>query len=111
MAGEKLCPNCGNILRAEGAPDPVSDGRRFARELLFWLALAAILAFLMAATTTGDRVGGLGAIALLMWLRRRSGTRPAPASGSGTGRYRCDYCQGCFEGEELRDISPRRAEW
>jgi hypothetical protein len=111
MPGEKLCPNCGNILRAEGLPDPVPAGRQLGRELLFWLALAMVLAFLLNAGTTGERVGGLGAIALLIWLVRRSRRRAAPAGDSATGRYRCDYCQGRFEGEDLRDISPRRAEW
>jgi hypothetical protein len=111
MPGEKLCPHCGNILRAEGVPDPMPPGRRFARELMFWLALAAVLAYLMGATTTGERVAGLAAIALLIWLLRRSRRRAAPAAASGTGRFRCDYCQGRFEGEDLRDISPRRAEW
>jgi len=111
MPGEKLCPNCGNILRAEGVADSMPAGRRLGQELLFWLALAAVIAYLMGATTTGERVGGLGALALLVWFLRRSRKRAAPLGDSATGRYRCDYCQGRFEGDDLRDISPRRAEW
>lgn len=111
MPGEKLCPNCGNILRAEGVPDPVPAGRRLGRELAFWLALAVILAFLLSASTTGERVGGLGAIGLLIWFQRRWRRRAAATGRTGTGRYRCDYCQGRFEGDDLRDISSRRAEW
>ena len=111
MPGEKLCPNCGNILRAEGVPNPVPTGRHLGRELAFWLALALIFAFLLSATTTGERVGGLGVIALLIWFQRRWRRRAAATGGAGTGRYRCDYCQGRFEGDDLRDISPRRAVW
>jgi hypothetical protein len=111
MPGEKLCPNCGNILRAEGVPDPVPAGRHLGRELAFWLALAVILAFLLSASTTGERVGGLGAIALLIWFQRRLRRSAAATGRTGTGRYRCDYCQGRFEGDDLRDISPRRTEW
>lgn len=108
MPGPKLCPNCGNILRAEGLPDPI-PARHLRQEILFWLAMAAVLAFLLGASTTGERVGGLGVIALLIWLRRRSRRGFAPPPGGETGRYRCDFCGGQFEGEELRDISSRRA--
>lgn len=106
--GTRLCPNCGNILRAEGVPNSVPVGRHLLRELLFWVALAAILSFLWTASGSGDRIGGLGAIVLLLWLLRRSRRHAAAQSISESGRYRCDYCQGRFEGEDLRDISPRR---
>ena len=108
MTGPKLCPNCGDILRTEGLMEPIPS-RDLTREILFWLAMAAVLAFLLGASTNGDRVGGLGAIALLIWLRRRSRKSLVRPSGADSERYHCDYCGGQFEGEKLRDISPRRA--
>lgn len=108
VSGTKLCPNCGNILRAEDVSDPVPGGRHLQRELLFSIALAAILGFLWTANTAGERVGGLGAMGLLLWLLWRSRQRAAGKAVMKTGRYSCDYCYRRFEGEELRDISPRR---
>ena len=109
MPTERLCPNCGNLLRAEGRLGPVPAERILGRELLLWLAVTAILAFLWNASTNGERVGGLGAIVLVVWLLRRSRRQAAAASGNTSERYRCDYCQARYEGEGLREINPRQA--
>lgn len=113
VPGTKLCPNCGNVLRAEGASEPRAAGGQLQRELLFWGALALVLGYLWTASGTGERIGGAGAIILLVWLLRRSRQRAAGQTLGEPGRYHCDYCQGRFEGEELREVSPRRAssEW
>lgn len=108
VPGTKLCPNCGNILRAEDVLDPIAGGRHLRRELLFWVALAAILGFLWTANTTGERVGGLGAIILLGWLLRRSRQHASGMAVMKAGRYYCDYCHRRFEGEGLRELPPRR---
>ena len=103
----KLCPNCGNVLTGYGAPDDVPPGRQILRELLFWAALVLLLALLWSAGRTGERVGAVGAIVLLVWLWRWSrrpatrGTRVAPES------YRCDYCQQRFEREIFQEPPQR----
>jgi hypothetical protein len=107
MPGAKLCPNCGNVLRAEDAPDSAPVGRHLLRELLFWVALAAILGFLWTASGTGERIGGLGAIGLLIWLLRRSRRRAARNAISEPAYYFCGYCHQRCESENLREVSPR----
>lgn len=108
MRDVKLCPNCGNLLRAEGVPDPVPATRHLQRELLFWIALAVILGFLWTTSGTGERIGGLGAIVLLVWLLWRARRRAPGEAADGSGRYRCEYCHRRFEGEDLRELSPPR---
>ncbi len=105
MPAAKLCPKCGNILRGEALADHVPAGRRLGRELLLWLCVAVILAFLWGAGTIGDRVGGVGAIVLIVWWLRRPSRRAAPAAENAAGRYCCDFCHGRFEGEGLREMA------
>jgi len=107
MSGAKLCPNCGNVLHAEGAFSSDPAGRHLLREVLFWIALALVLGFLWVASSTGERVAGLGAIILLVWLLRRSRQRAVHRSGSQADRHYCDYCQRWFEGEDLRELPLR----
>jgi len=106
MLGAKLCPNCGNALRID-APDPVPAGRRLLGALLFWGALAAILAFLWSAGGTGERVGALGAIALLVWLSLRSRRRVAREPARGQRYYCCDQCHQRFEVDGACEPVPR----
>lgn len=102
-----MCPKCGNILRREVLLDPVPASRRLARELALWLSVAAIFAFLWDATTTGERIGGLGALVLVAWFLRRPRSRTDTPAERATGRYYCDYCHGRFEGEGLREVDLR----
>jgi len=95
--GPNLCPSCGNVLSENGAPDDVAAGRHLLRELLFWAALALILAFLWSTSGTAERVGALGAIALLVWLRQWLRRREAQRAPIAPGGYRCDYCRQQFE--------------
>jgi len=107
MSGTRLCPNCGYVLRAEGALSSVPVGRYLFRELLFWVALAVLLGFLWVASSTGERVAGVGAIALLVWLLRRSRGRAMRRGSCQSDRYHCAYCHQWFEGEDLRELPSR----
>jgi len=107
MSGARLCPYCGNILHAERALSSVPVGRYLFRELLFWIALAVLLAFLWVASSTGERVAGVGAIVLLVWLLRWSRGRAMRRGSSESDRYRCAYCHQWFEGEDLRELPAR----
>ena len=102
----RLCPKCGNILRGEELLDPVPAGRRLARELVLWLLVVVILTYLWGASTTGERIGGFGAIILVAWLLRRPRRRATTTVEHSSGRYHCDYCHGRFEGAGLREIDP-----
>ena len=105
MSGGKLCPNCGNLLRVD-APDPVPVGRLLLGVLLFWAAVALILAFLWSANSTGERIGALGAIALLVWLARRSRRRGRDPVGDQAYFY-CDQCQQRFEADGECELRPQ----
>jgi hypothetical protein len=105
MSGAKLCPNCGNLLRVD-TPDPVPVGRLVLAVLLFWAAVALILAFLWSASSTGERIGALGAIALLVWFARRARRRGREPVGDQAYFY-CDQCQQRFEADRERELRPQ----
>ena len=103
VRGTKLCPNCGNVLVANGAPSDVPPGRQILRELLFWAALVLLLALLWSSSRVAERFGALGAIVLLVWLWRWSRLRAAQRTPVAPESYRCDYCQQRFEREFFRE--------
>jgi len=105
MSDAKLCPNCGNLLRVD-ALVPVPVGRLLLGVWLFWAAVALILAFLWSASSTGERIGASGAIALLVWLARRSRWRGRDPVGE-QAYYYCEQCQQRFEADGERELRPQ----
>ena len=95
----KLCPHCGHVLRPDCALDEARPGRLILRTIFFWAALALILAFLWSARGTAERVGALGAIALLFHLSWRSWHRRAQGAPPVRQGYHCDNCRRQFGSE------------
>lgn len=92
MFDARLCPNCGYVLRLGQVPGSATVGRYFVMELVYWAALAVILGFLWSSDRTGERVAGLGAIALVVGLYWRSRQRANRKALMESGGYYCDQC-------------------
>jgi hypothetical protein len=99
MSDARLCPNCGYVLRLGHVSGSVTAGRYFVMELVYWAVLAVLLGFLWKSDRTGERVAGLGAIALLVGLFWRSRQRANRKALMERGAYY--YCDQCHYHEEV----------
>jgi hypothetical protein len=61
-------------------------------ELLFWIGVALVLAYLAAPRGEGEGYAVLGAIAILTWLRLRARQAAARQAFLERARYHCEYC-------------------
>jgi hypothetical protein len=103
MSDARLCPNCGYVLRPGHVSDSVTAGRYFVMELVYWAAFAVILGFLWSSDRTGERVAGLGAMALLVGLYWRSRQRANRKALTERGGYYCDQCHYYEEASGARE--------
>ncbi|HSG75514.1 MAG TPA: hypothetical protein VLA30_05195 [Burkholderiales bacterium] len=102
MQEAKTCPACGFLLRYEDPPDPSFSAARYvAVELLLWVALACLLAFLWATPDTGEPYAVLAVIALAAWIYLRPRQRAQAAALLGRRRYRCAQCRRDFSVQDL----------
>ena len=68
-------------------------------ELVFWVALALVLAFLGAPRGEGEWYAGLATLAILAWLLLRPRQLAAREAFRDRARYHCDTCNRHFKGE------------
>lgn len=105
---EKICPDCGSVLRPYGIPRSLTPFRVVAVDLLFWTTLALFLAYLLSPRGDGELYATLGAAGLVIWAILRSRQRADRLEFAERGRYRCAQCGLHFEGDNLRPSPPPR---
>ncbi|HEX2200119.1 MAG TPA: hypothetical protein VHG88_16080, partial [Burkholderiales bacterium] len=77
-----------------------TDRHRFALgELLFWAAVALVLAFLAAPGGEDEWYAGLAALAIVAWLQLRPRQLAAREAFRDRARYHCETCNRQFEGQ------------
>jgi hypothetical protein len=105
MRGAKPCPACGFLLRYEDPPDRSFDARRFLGvEILLWVAIALLFAWLWTPSGMGEVYGVLGFAALAAWLWLRPRQRAQAAALLARRRYLCAQCGRRYTGADL-DLS------
>jgi len=103
MRGAKSCPHCGFLLRYEDPPDAAFSAARYiAVEMLFWVALAFVLAFLWATPETSELNAVLAIITLAAWIRLRPRQRAHAAALLERRRYHCAQCKRDFSARDLQ---------
>lgn len=90
-------------------PDHATVARYVAVELVFWGAVALVLAFLGSPRGEGDLYAVLAIIAIVVWLRLRPLQRAARQAFAERAQYHCEACNRRFEGEGLREVEWRSA--
>lgn len=93
------CPVCGNVLRRTDIPDLRTVAFYVGVELVFWLSVALILAYLAAPRGEGEAYAGLAALAIVAWLLLRPRQLAARRAFLERARYHCEHCNRHFEGE------------
>jgi hypothetical protein len=109
MANAKVCPSCGNVLRRTDLPDFATVARYVAVELVFWTAVALVLAFLGSPRGEGELYAVLATMAIIVWLFLRPLQRAARQAFADRAQYHCETCNRCFEGDGLREVEWRSA--
>ena len=103
MQEAKTCPACGFLLRYEDPPDAsFSAARYIAVEMLLWVALACVLAFLWATPETSELYAVLAIIAAAAWIRLRPRQRASAAALLERRRYHCARCKRDFSAQDLK---------
>jgi hypothetical protein len=102
MRGAKPCPACGFLLRTTDPPDESFDALRFvAVQLLPWIALAFLLAWLWA-PSGGEIYGVLAMAVAAVWLWLRPLARLQAEALLDRRQYHCAGCGRRYTGAELR---------
>ena len=94
----KLCPDCASRLRID-TPDLAAGVGYVAIELLFWAAVALVLAFLAAPRGEGEWYAGLAVFAILAWLLLRPRQLAARRAYLERARYHCESCNRIWPSE------------
>jgi hypothetical protein len=103
MRDAKTCPVCGALLRYEDPPDASFSALRYLGvELLFWAAVALLLACAWAPAEAIEWYAALGFGALLAWLWQRPRQRAQAAARLARRRYRCAQCRREFSAHEVK---------
>jgi hypothetical protein len=98
-ARNPVCPVCARTLRRVDLPDFATIALYVGVELLFWAAVALVLAFLAAPRGEGEWYAGLAAIAIVAWIGLRPGQVSARRAFLGRARYHCETCNRHFQFE------------
>ena len=102
MRGAKTCPECGFLLRHEDPRDRSFDARRFVGvEILLWVAVALLLAWLWAPSGMGELYGVLAFVALAAWFRLRPRQHAQGAALLERRQYACAQCGRRYTGADL----------
>jgi hypothetical protein len=102
MRDPVFCPVCGFLLRHEDPADPsFSALRHVAVELLMWVAIVLLLAFLWAPPEDQETFAFLAFAALCAWLWLRPRQRAQAAALLERRRYRCAQCRREFTAGDL----------
>jgi len=102
MRGAKSCPECGFLLRYEDPYDRSFDARRFVGvEILLWVAVALLLAWLWAPAGMGELYGVLAFAALAAWLWLRPRQRALGEALLARRQYLCAQCCRRYAGADL----------
>lgn len=109
MANTKVCPGCANVLRRTDIPDVATVARYVGVELVFWAAVALVLAFLGSPRREGELYAALAAVAIGVWLSLRPLQRAARHAFAERAQYHCETCNRRFEGDGLREVEWRSA--
>ena len=109
MANAKACPSCANVLRRTDMPDFGTVARYVAVELVFWTAVALVLAFLASPRREGELYAVLATMAIVVWLCLRPLQRAARLAFAERAQYHCETCNRRFEGDDLREVEWRSA--
>lgn len=103
MRGAKPCPACSFLLRYADPPGDSLDAPRFvAVQLLAWLALALVLAWLWAPSGGGELYAFLAFAALVAWLGLRGRARERGEAHLARRQYHCARCGRRYTGAELK---------
>ena len=103
MRGAKTCPACGFLLRYEDPPDASFSAARYvAVEILLWVALAFLLAFLWAAPEKSELYALLALVAVIAWVYLRPRQRAQAAALLERRRYHCAQCKRDFSAQDLK---------
>ena len=97
MFNAKPCPNCGNLLPIYYPPQGFLVAGLFTGELLFWLAIMLLLAWLWSPPGSGGFLGALGSVALVGWFFARSDQRRERQAAGAHGWYLCPRCHHHYE--------------
>jgi hypothetical protein len=104
MRGAKPCPACGFLLRDTDPPDRSFDALRFvAVEILMWVALALLLAWLWAPPGAGEPFAVLAFLVLAAWLWLRPRHRAQGEALLARRQYFCAQCGRRFRGADLSE--------
>jgi len=103
MRDAKPCPSCGFLLRYEDPLDPsFSAARYIAVEMLLWVALAFVLAFLWATPESSELYAVLAVVAAAAWIYLRPRQRAQAAALLERRRYHCAQCKRDFSAQDLK---------
>lgn len=103
MREAKTCPACGFLLRYEDPPHAAFSAARYvAVEMLLWVALAFLLAFLWATPETSELYAVLAIVAFVAWLALRPRQRAQAAALLERRRYHCAQCGRDFSAQDLK---------
>jgi hypothetical protein len=98
-AGSRICPNCAGTLRRTDLPDFRTVASHVGVDLVFWAAVALVLAYLAAPRGEGEWYAGLAAVAVIAWLLLRPRQLAARRAFAARARYHCETCNRHYEGE------------
>jgi hypothetical protein len=85
------CPSCGSALRRTDFPDFATVALHVGVDLLFWAAVALVLAYL-AAGGEGEWYAGLAGLAIIAWSLLRPRQQAARRAFLDRARYHCETC-------------------
>jgi len=91
MADAEVCPRCGNALRRTGMAGFSVVASYVGVELVFWAAIALVLAFLGAPRGDREPYAALAVIMIIAWLLLRPRQRAAREAFTG----RAEVCEAC----------------
>jgi hypothetical protein len=99
MAEAKRCPGCAGAVRRTDVPDLATLLSHVGVDLVLWLSVAFVLAFLGAPRGDRELYAALAVIGILAWLLLRPRQLSARQAFLERARYHCETCNRHFEGQ------------
>ena len=93
MADAEVCPRCGNVLRRIDMPGFAIVASYVGVELVFWAAVALLLAFLGSPRSDRELYAALAVVMIIAWLLLRPRQRAAREALRERARYFCEACK------------------
>jgi len=99
MTDARICPHCARALRRTDLPHFSTVAGYVAVELVFWGAVAFLLAFLGAPGGDRELYAALAVVALIAWVLLRPRQLAARQAFLERAQYHCETCNRHFEGK------------